>query len=1435
MPSLSINERITTGYGWTDSPVLIYPSATQTAYINRIIDSRKTSGDPRASGDTEDIMEMLNDEKVLTQDERWRYVVPEELVKVETDNDSEFAIRILSCESLRYAPVQRSAAPIPDNSDLISQYTKERASRYLALANRINELRKLSELHYRHVHKVTYVYEDHAGYALGGANPGIGGYVNPREYVGAVTSVAQLEQAELIKRGSTFIDYTLPPKFSDDRGFSPSNFTGIKLHNPNKATKYQVPILNRVFPDLGVSWLQDFGDVSQLDINANWDAEVRDIKPTSVRADHINELRKALSAYAAHTHEVAMQMIDLRAIDARTNANYNVNPTGIAFSINPGYTDVKPPRYLTAIGACLDDATGFGAFSNVSILGLEVPLLSHVYYNGKTDENGDLLEGISGIRIYNNFQLRTYADEIYPEYGIGAPEAVPEQTLMTAHVKPARNLLLHASANDFTTNLMHSKYPGESVKKAADVSGAVPDIMKPIDTNPSDPFDLIQLSDTGINRVSPPSDLDAYGHGTGATIAGDITEKVIAYESDGNLGNRGRIKIVFSPVNVNQLNLSSDRHMYYETVSDRRAVLFSHGNDDCSGIPWSPAACKELPKMKYSHPDIDGSLLIGSDHHMNIFCMVPDNDHHFKRKVFNAVNSMPFTSRIDQSSRSPSFDKYTDQYIRWNKHKLSGNRHPQGINKDSEKENVRATYSGGSSRGDGAPTRGLLDDADPAGDDFFFRQAGNPVTKTPDEVQESMSNLIEVWIEASKFRKFKDFPDKDTYTIHASIMDIRGGMIMHLCGDVLITDADSTGLFEVDLSYDLRPGKTSSLSAGFSSLTETTIIPVTLLSFSSINNRVAVQDGFELKVDDQLNVVGTPSNDGVYAIRRIDGDNIYLHSSTGASLITETLGPPVVVDAYRYSQDNKTEVLCETESGNPTRQDSMPGISQYTMTNASYAEASHLGNENGNFPFLYHQYRDIRELLDSNHAPSHYECFRELERVLQSKDASKIEDRLIMARYTYKSPSSQMPGLYRSSEVAPSGDFFADSKISDFDIFDQDENMVDSTSTNFKSVYVLGNSLCALNHVQYAELTVPYPTFDRDRIFIRPIHIPVTDIFAAVETKAKMNTSRYSELTGLRPIFSYENTSLPPTNGFFSTMSVDVKGARIKKDDLVAIIFSDVFESRARKREYRVYDLENITGNAHDMTIDAQRLWLIDTTAGANTLDMSDEIDELLAISPQDEFENSRFKEMKPGLLFVVNDEIKYHRPTCPLRADDLHYARHFIFKSIFVSTNPVDGFDREVFTSTYKTLPTGRSTKATKSGVAIIVTPDGNLDNLYNNMGRSPLLAHLNTVENDGGSGSYASARLVHTRTETKKADGGSSIISSFSNGVYSADGYNIKQLKGTIRNVNTGAKVEDGDPIKAVDVNELYEGMEWVRNHTHTFEFIHRSDQPIYVEDTP
>src|SRR5690606_22876976 len=120
----------------------------------------------------------------------------------------------LFCLPTIYNTPERIATETSLSANL-NTMTAQEASRRLVLANRINELRKIMELHYDHVHKIHFVYEDHAGYSLTDTKIS-GGQINMRQYVGAITDPGQLT-SEAIARGAHYVDYTMPPTFKEDR------------------------------------------------------------------------------------------------------------------------------------------------------------------------------------------------------------------------------------------------------------------------------------------------------------------------------------------------------------------------------------------------------------------------------------------------------------------------------------------------------------------------------------------------------------------------------------------------------------------------------------------------------------------------------------------------------------------------------------------------------------------------------------------------------------------------------------------------------------------------------------------------------------------------------------------------------------------------------------------------------------------------------------------------------------------------------------------------------------------------------------------------------------------------------------------------------------------------------------------------------------------
>lgn len=1407
--SLSINQRTVKGHGWTDSPVLIYPSADQVGFVARIIVARKNAGDNRAAdylssnANNEKIREMLNDEKVLTQIDRWRYAFPEELVKVETATDTEFAIRELACEELKYGNPNLMASSIPDGTSILD-YDKDTARRFLALAHRINELRKMAELHYRHVHKIHFVYEDHIGYSLDGSDV-VGGYVNYREYVGAITNTNQLTASNLIQFGSHFIDYTMPPTFKEDRAFSPDLFTGVKLNNPNIATSYQVPILNRVMPDLNASWI---GVISPKDeANASWSINSRDVKPTPVKAEHINELRKAFSAYSAHVHSLVLQTVDSRSLRKSSISSIGSNgaPDISGTPMALGYADVRPPYYLKSLGDCLNAASGNS--SSITRLAKETPLYHHAFYYGKK-ENNVLLSSLNGVLLYNDFQIRQFYDTNFPEYYLNPELTWDENAVMTAYDKPAKALLFNSLANDNIVTLEHSAYASSSVpttEKAPDDDGSLPASMLPIPMYTGFNPVHVQLSTSNISdkTLTGPSSYHI-GSGIKGSIGASATSvNVNAYEVEGSITNTGYIKVSFVP--GNNLNKAVNNDSFNAYSSNPRMYLLSYGRDDCLATGWTPGAATDLPTMEYEFNATDKrkQFIQGRTHPMNLFVSVPDGGHPYKRKVYNSTGAV-YLRPTYQPDRLVA--AYTD----------GSNAHPQSTK-------ARPSYNTiGIERRYTDDTRGLARNTGTDGNSFYFRQSNGVNTWNDNAVHSSMSNLIEIWLETSQFNLIDGYIQDNLYTVHAAIYDAFGGLAMHLCGDILINQQNAQDLWEVELNIDMRPGKSTQLAVGRSSLSERDTFTVEINNFNKVNNTILLSSTTNIKPDDLIIISGAtnPANNGTFKIRKIlSQDTAEIAKDDGAILIDETPGSPLVATIYKYEEIGVTTVLCSILSGDPSGNDLNSGVQLAAYRETHFLDGQFVSGSVPNTARFWHT-----KLKNIDNVVGH--AVERIEAVEQRRSNNKYNEiinsnPLLYSYLGYKSPDSQIPGFYRHGSISPYSDI-EQIKIEDFSTIPK---IMPSQSITGKTVAVLGLPICALNMDDGNKLTKKEGGNGSLSRYNQAITIrrPITDAFDSYNNGTNMVTSNYNNYSGTFPITKHENVTSGPYAGKVRFL---VRTSEVKLNDSIRILFGDPFSYYSYVLNTSVLFIENTNTNhmsSSGWSYAAQWVYVDITIAQVEGY-----------IKNVSDFFND-FSNGLPGLLEIVGRKKKYIHPSLQKETNLMRGGIGFAFKGLTISSEPTVLSDHTTYGFKYNAQTTKRVRLTTREGQGIIVSSDGNDDHTFNQKQDSPIRSSiLDALNHSGNLGADDTADVVLNKIidTTKTPEGGSEVIAAFSNGNFNSDGYNVKQLKGAVRDPATGNKTQPGDLIKSTDINELYKSAEWLKNHTHLFSFTHTTDQPIHVE---
>jgi hypothetical protein len=175
-----------------------------------------------------------------------------------------------------------------------------------------------------------------------------------------------------------------------------------------------------------------------------------------------------------------------------------------------------------------------------------------------------------------------------------------------------------------------------------------------------------------------------------------------------------------------------------------------------------------------------------------------------------------------------------------------------------------------------------------------------------------------------------------------------------------------------------------------------------------------------------------------------------------------------------------------------------------------------------------------------------------------------------------------------------------------------------------------------------------------------------------------------------------------------------------------------------------------------------------------------------------------------------------------------------FTFKSVTISSEAVTLSDHPAYGYKYDALTRRKLSASFIAGEDTASITDTDKDHSFNTTGdgRNTIIDDLNHSEIIGV-GDIASVALRMVVDTTKIPNGNTDILTSFTNGIYTADGYNVKQLKGAGRNPATGERIpgQEGDLIRATDINELYDAVKWLKKHTHTFTFQTTSEQPIFV----
>ncbi len=1420
MASLNPNERKTKGNGWTDTPLLIYPNPVQAGFVADIITARAAAQDPRAmAGDSESISEMLNDEAVLKQKDRWRYVNPEDLVAIQDAVNSSFSPVDLYCLPMIYNKPDRLAMETSVSADIASLSIAE-ASRRLVLANRINELRKILELHYSHVHKIHFVYEDHAGYSLTDSKIH-GGQVNIREYVGALTDVTQLSGSGIVK-GKYYVDYTMPPTFREDRGFSAEMFTGIAIRNPNIATSKQVPRIYRVFPDFGAAWIQDLSGLNKDNIAANWAANFADAKPTRIKAEHINELRKAFSAYAVHTHDLVLQTLDLQPLEDDGAAT-----TGTAFGINLVYSNLSTPRYLQDLVNC--SSIDFATNALRAALGLEVPLMYDYFYNGKGDA-----KLANNIIIYNDFQVRNFSDENYPDY-LTAPEGDPEDSTMINFIKEELMLLYHSFAVDQDIPLLNTPYTGTTIQKAIDGNGVADPLMShiPLSVDPTTVY--IQTPDI-LNKTGGP---DYYKIGT--AIQPIIDEAMPIYDLKELPGNKGYVKICFQPRNLSNLKFSiapdsQERYLYTGNGyahNKRRAYLVSIGRDDCVSTTPSPATIKEGPPLSFfdvkdEFYDRNRTIRSGSLE-TRLFCRTREADG--TSKVYNSTGALVISNDITETlytggktavASYPTIhgDSYAYSYSAGAS--IFGALY--GIDRrfsEAKDEEDNFIFPGGdedeSARGgDG---RGILYQGAPL-TDYYFRDLNFTVNTTErwdqKTVQKSRGDLIEIWLEYSDFALHTGINGDNLYSVHAAVTDKYGQIIIHLAGDVTILPTEFDTLCEVELRYDLNANKESWLSFGIQKPSYQEDIELNIISFQEFNDTIVLESVGTLTPDDMITVSGSSSNDGTFRVRKIKSPtSIEVDASEIGGITNETIffssssGPAVVATGHKYTLTGETKIISKTKQSKSSSNDTRQGWEDFAYNNEQTCWA--LSHEKGNL--------NMGKRVRPNSAMTKKFTLGDTQtNNINQSFAIKMQSDPWFRTVPYKNPDSQLPSYFRS--------YLDNVYLHDGEEVDIKDSPATFEPDGAKAVAVLGAPICYLNldsgnssKYNGADHFATHPTILRYTWSDRNFGV------ADGGTKVK-RPSLFDQATNRWSVAL--KTGDVPTNS--ANQVISEKQADI--GDKIWVIFGNEYMPSPKSVEYTVLAAESILMESGFL---GYKLTL-DTTIQLPLTTWSQLLNDLHkdGNNVQPPMVGSHYG-YYPEFIIFPKQETTFIGATYPTDTASMIFGLDFRFKSILIGIDPIGGGNHTTYGHQY--LPV-KNTKAVRkiTSEAVSNTPTGNQDSSFNRRTTSPITQALalNETTVNSISSDIAGAILKAERGTTSFPNNGREIPSFFSNGTFQANGYAIKELKGAVRNPASGKLETPGDPIKAIDVNELYRAAEWLKSHNHEFEFEHTTVANVFVNIT-
>jgi len=1384
MTSLSYQDLETEGIGWTESPVLVYPSNDQANAILQIVTQRAILGDTRALT-TEGIMEMLNDETVIPQDRKWDYSIPENLFKVNQEFDSTFSPKLLVQETFQYGTEGDYALSCPESllNDTLPMDTaaeRTRAAQYLVLANRINELRRICELNYRHVHKIHFVYQDMAGYSFVGKNEeetyrkkhsahnhrgshnwydktiqwrnryGDGGQRHPRQYIGAITSEEEFKGYSTIVRGSHFIDYTKPPKWATEKPFNPDMFTGYKITNENAATKYTIPFIKRVYPDMTPNWIGNLTPALRANLSNNWGLTMPSgAEATPVQAEHINELRRALVAYANHTHDMVLQTIDFKSLDG-TNAKDSEE--GTAFDIDPEYEDLLPAYYVSDLISTIGNA---GYLYGGNVIGLETPLLQHSWYYGSS------FSDLDNYVFYQDFETFDFTDERYPAYMSETPTATEEHDLMVNLTKLSEDPWFNDAAQEYRTQLTNTSYVGQEVSRRTRILADTPVLAQemklvPFD-HPSHDFDET-IFDGEVYNILDNDDDAPTSYPIGPVYNPNAYYPAAVYDIKERLfGNEGYLRISFIPKGLSNINSAANKYR-------RRAYVLSMGRPGCLCTTLSPHAFSELPNFYLEHDW--GGKTKKETLFFNTFARIDG-------EVFNSVAPMVMFGDVGDGKGYYDSDG------------------PKGI-----------ARTGGDNDG-----RGLINN-EPIQTDidysrYYFRNVnfqiddlgqsdGNESWNT-EILKESMRDLVEIWIEPSLYREFDDRALSDTdsmWTVHAAVSDRKGNLILHLCGDVVISSDQEDDLHEVELSVNLNGS--SYLAFGRSELKLVGTSTVNVQSFSETNNTLVVSTTQGLAPGQLLKVPGY-NGDEPYRIKSVVGSDAI---QVAEDVSDETPSSAIASTVYKYEENGITAIISQLDASENEAYIMQVGI-ETAIDN----------------------YETIMDILDTAPATKgQIETVREdgLD-LLDDELKATREDADYLDRF--KCINSQRFGEYRV-DINEGTQYVTGDAVVSLGLpimalnMDADNDILDAIG---------GDS-----PLRYKKHLTDENVQDEDDYLIDSSWLDITGKYPITESgNAQPEGSCIAAMTS------------SSSGGGLEPVPYDYIGARGSLDVYIGPRIITVHYTDGTTTNHDVVCVDTF-GDSESPKYRGVKIFLEDDLTDGKT-------PEWWEVAETDAYKGFR----------------KYKEAEAPQSTTELSHASGFDFKSIVI-----EGKSREVrdhlahgFTlKNHSVILVDRDTRASLGDVpgtpesfnaALRRTDEGSSDTekagsrlaspVSYFMNRSERVEALTPIEKDfskhgkksGTIYQFAGVDLKHETGETDKPVDGESIKTLFTSGTSaSADTYNVRQVKSTVRDSELNTILEKGDRILASDVNELYKGAEWLKSHTHEFKFIHKTAFSIFVE---